>query len=85
MQQVAIIFAGTQGLLDNVEVKDIRAFEDGFYGYMDSSASQVLADIETKKALDDDLRNRLKDAINNYKQDFLAGLKDKAPALAGAK
>jgi F-type H+-transporting ATPase subunit alpha len=85
VQQVAIIFAGTQGLLDDVEVKDIRAFEDGFYGYMDSSASQVLADIEAKKALDDDLRNRLKDAINSYKQDFLAGLKDKQPALAGAK
>jgi len=85
VQQVAIIFCGTTGLLDDVEVKDIRAFEDGFYGYMDSSASQVMADIEAKKALDDDLRNRLKDAITTYKQDFLAGLKDKQPALAGAK
>ena len=85
VQQVAIIFAGTQGLLDDVEVKDIRAFEDGFYSYMDSSASQVMADIEAKKALDDDLRNRLKDAISTYKQDFLAGLKDKQPAMAGAK
>jgi F-type H+-transporting ATPase subunit alpha len=85
VQQVAIIFAGTQGLLDDVEVRDIRAFEDGFYTYMDSSASQVLADIEAKKALDDDLRARLKDAINSYKQDFLAGLKDKEPSLAGAK
>jgi len=85
VQQVAIIFAGTTGLLDDVEVKDIRAFEDGFYSYLASSASQVMADIEAKKALDDDLRNRLKDAITTYKQDFLAGLKDKEPALAGAK
>jgi len=86
VQQVAIIFCGTTGLLDDVEVKDIRAFEDGFYGYMDSSASQVMADIEAKKALDDDLRARLKDAITTYKQDFLAGLKDKAElAMAGAK
>jgi len=85
VQQVAIIFCGTTGLLDDVEVKDIRAFEDGFYGYMDSAASQVLADIEAKKALDDDLHARLKKAIEDYKQDFLAGLKDKEPALAGAK
>jgi F-type H+-transporting ATPase subunit alpha len=86
VQQVAIIFCGTTGLLDDVEVKDIRAFEDGFYGYMDSSASQAMADIEAKKALDDDLRARLKDAITTYKQDFLAGLKDKAElAMAGAK
>ena len=72
VQQVMIIFAGTNGLLDNVEVKDIRAFEDGFYGYMQSSASQVMADIEAKKALDDDIKKRLTDAINDYKANFLA-------------
>src|ERR1700678_2816292 len=44
VQQVATIFAGTNGLLDDVEVKDIRAFEDGFYSYMDTSASQVMKD-----------------------------------------
>jgi F-type H+-transporting ATPase subunit alpha len=82
VQQVAIIFAGTQGLLDDVEVKDIRAFEDGFYGYMDSAASRVLSDIESKKSLDDDLRQRLKDAINAYKQDFLASRQEAAGAKA---
>jgi F-type H+-transporting ATPase subunit alpha len=87
VQQVAILFAGTQGLLDDVEVKDIRAFEDGFYGYMESSAGPVLADIESKKALDDDLRNRLKEAITAYKQDFLASRKETpvAQETAGAK
>ena len=83
VQQVAIIFAGTQGLLDDVEVKDIRAFEDGFYTYMDSAAPQVLSGIESKKALDDDLRKGLKDAITAYKQDFLAARKE--AATAGAK
>ena len=82
VQQVAIIFAGTQGLLDDVEVKDIRAFEEGFYSYMETSASQVLADIESKKALDDDIRARLKEAITTYKQDFLANLKESAGAKA---
>src|ERR1700723_1735275 len=72
VQQVAIIFAGTQGLLDDVEVKDIRSFEDGFYAYMDSSASQVLADIATKKALDDDLRGRIHAALKEYKANFVA-------------
>jgi len=83
VQQVAIIFAGTQGLLDDVEVKDIRSFEDGFYSYMDSAAPQVLSGIESKKALDDDLRKGLKDAIIAYKQDFLAARKE--AATAGAK
>jgi F-type H+-transporting ATPase subunit alpha len=74
-QQVAILFAGTQGLLDDVEVKDIRAFEDGFYTFFDNAHPDVLADITTKKALDDDLRARLKAAITEYKQDFLASRK----------
>ncbi|MES2393058.1 MAG: F0F1 ATP synthase subunit alpha [Acidobacteriota bacterium] len=84
-QQVVIVYAGTQGLLDSVEVRDLRAFEDGLYPYLETSAPTILTDISTKKALDDDLRKRLTDAINTYKQDFLAGLKDKQTALAGAK
>jgi F-type H+-transporting ATPase subunit alpha len=75
VQQVTIIFAGTTGLLDDVEVKDIRAFEDGFHPYMESANQQLLADIEAKKALDDDLRKRLTDAIKEYKADFLANHK----------
>jgi len=82
-QQVAILYAGTQGLLDDVEVKDLRAFEDGLYPYLDSSAPTVLTDISTKKALDDTLRKQLTDAINAYKQDFLASRKE--AAVAGAK
>jgi F-type H+/Na+-transporting ATPase subunit alpha len=74
---VVIIYAGTQGLLDDVEVKDIRAFEDGLYPFMEGSQGQLLADIESKKALDDDLRKRLTGAINEYKQDFKAKLGEK--------
>jgi F-type H+-transporting ATPase subunit alpha len=77
-QQVAILYAGTQGLLDNVEVSDLRAFEDGLYPYLDSSAPTILPDISTKKALDDNLRKQLTDAINAYKQDFLANKGAKA-------
>jgi F-type H+-transporting ATPase subunit alpha len=70
--QVAILFAGTQGLLDDVKVQHIRAFEDGFHKYLDSAQTGLLSDIGEKKALDDDLRNRLKDAVNEYKQNFFA-------------
>jgi F-type H+-transporting ATPase subunit alpha len=65
-------------------VKDIRAFEDGFYKYFETTASQVLADIEAKGALAKNLKDEtaLIDAITTYKQDFLAGLKDKQAATA---
>src|SRR3978361_2191064 len=66
-KQVAILFAGVNGLLDDVEVKDLRAFEDGYYPWLESAKPTILTDIATKKALDDDLRKRLTDAINEYK------------------
>ena len=55
-QQVIILFSGTQGYLDDLRVDQIRAFEDGLYPYLDSAQSQLLNDIATKKALDDDIR-----------------------------
>ena len=58
-KQVVILFAGVNGLLDDVEVSDLRAFEDGFYPYLEASAPAVLTDIATKKALDDDIKKRL--------------------------
>src|SRR4051812_38933579 len=76
VQQVAILFAGTQGLLDDVEIRDIRAFEDGYYDYMANAQAQVMTDIEAKKALDDDIKARLTDAIKQYNSDFLAARKD---------
>ncbi|MFP5233965.1 MAG: F0F1 ATP synthase subunit alpha [Acidobacteriota bacterium] len=77
-QQVAILFAGTQGLLDDLEVADLRAFEDGYLPFLETSHPDILADITRKKALDDDLRKRLADATREFKTEFLAGRKQAA-------
>jgi len=71
-QQVIILFSGTQGYLDDLRFDQIRAFEDGLYPYLDSAQSQLLNDIATKKALDDDLRNRIHAALKEYKANFVA-------------
>jgi F-type H+/Na+-transporting ATPase subunit alpha len=71
-KQVIILFAGTQGFLDNVKVDSIRAFEDGLYKYLDSGQTALLNDIATKKALDDDLRKRIGAAIDEFKANFLS-------------
>ena len=91
-KQVAILFAGTNGFLDDVKVEYVGAFESGFYPYMDAVQSAVLKDIATKKALDDDLKKRLSTAIKEYKQNFFAetpeasvDAKKAAPAESSAK
>ncbi len=83
-QQVSIVFAGTKGLLDDVDVKQVQAFEHGFHEYMASTGKQILADIMSKKALDDDISKRLTDAINDYKGAFKAGLNENKPVMVTA-
>jgi F-type H+-transporting ATPase subunit alpha len=62
--------------------KQVAILFAGYYPYLESAQPTILTDIATKKALDDDLRKRLTDAINAYKADFLAGLKEKQETVA---
>ncbi len=71
-RQIAIIFAGTQGLLDDMPVDQIREFETFLFGFLDRKHAQVLADIANKKELTDDLRAALTTAINAAKAEFMA-------------
>jgi F-type H+/Na+-transporting ATPase subunit alpha len=80
-KQVAIIFAGVNGLLDDLAVSDLRAFEDGLYPYLESTGT-LLADIASKKVVDDDIKARLTQSVKDYKADFLARRQDKKEAVA---
>jgi F-type H+-transporting ATPase subunit alpha len=73
-QQVVVLFAGTQGYLDDLNVSDIRAFEDGLYKYFESGQTALMEDLTKKKSLDDDLRNKLHAALKEYKANFVADL-----------
>src|SRR5271170_379174 len=82
-KQIIIIYAGNNGFLDDLEVEQIGAFEDGLYKYLDSSQSALLSDILEKKTLDDDLKARIDGALKEYKQNFLAS-QNTAKQPAGA-
>ena len=71
-RQVAVIFAVTNGYLDDVDVSHIRQWERDFLAFLEASHGDVLKDIRTKKALDDDLTGRLKAAIVAFKPIFKA-------------
>jgi len=66
-QQVAIIFAGTKGFIDEVAVADVREFEAGFYGYVEVNDASLWDDIEAAGKLDDALEARLAKALEDYK------------------
>ena len=70
-RQIAIIFAGTQGHLDDMPIDQIRPFEEFLFGFLERKNAQVLSDVANKKELTDDLRAALGSAIDAAKAEFL--------------
>jgi F-type H+-transporting ATPase subunit alpha len=70
-RQIAIIFAGTQGLLDDLPVEQVQPFEEFLYPFLDRKHAQVLAEVAAKKELSDELRERLTRAIDEAKAEFM--------------
>jgi F-type H+-transporting ATPase subunit alpha len=67
-QQIMIIFAVTNGFLDDVPVDEIKAWEEGFRDFMSAEHPDLAEEIRTRKVLSDDLTARLKAAVGEYKQ-----------------
>jgi F-type H+-transporting ATPase subunit alpha len=71
-RQVAVIYAVTNGYLDDIDVGQIRKWERDFLHYLDTAHADLLPGIKSKKALDDDLTGKLKAAITAFKPLFVA-------------
>ena len=77
-KQIAIIFAGTNGFLDDLAVSDCRAFEAGLHEYLDRQEGGILAKIREKRALDDALTEELKSTLTEFKKRFQSQRSTKA-------
>jgi F-type H+-transporting ATPase subunit alpha len=69
-EQVASIFAGTQGFLDGIEVRDVVRYESAMLSFLRSDKPEVLAKIRDTKQLDDDTAAALKDALTAFGKQF---------------
>src|SRR5437764_1044864 len=68
--QVASIFAGTQGFLAAVDVKDVVRYVAAMLSYLRSDKPKILAKIRDTKQLDDDTAAALKDAPTGFGKQF---------------
>ena len=68
--QVASIFAGTQGFIDTVETKDVTRYEAAMLSFMRSEHKDILKTIRDTKVLDDDTTAKLKDALTAFGKQF---------------
>jgi len=71
-QQVLIIFAATNGLLDAVAVADVRRYEDELYRFVGSRHPGLLKAIADKKVLDDQLKGEMMSALKSFGETFVA-------------
>ncbi len=66
-QEVMVIYAGTQGFLDDIPVNRVGEFQTAFLGYVDSSAASFRQELAKLKELTPDLEKQLKTTLSDFK------------------
>jgi F-type H+-transporting ATPase subunit alpha len=69
-QMVTIIYAGNNGFIDDVEIADVRKFEDRFHPFMAENYPDIMEKIRRTKDLDKDTEAALVKAITAFKAQF---------------
>jgi F-type H+/Na+-transporting ATPase subunit alpha len=69
-KQIVIIFAGTSGILDDLDVADCRPFEQSLYRFLDTSHGALLQKIREKKAIDDEIKGELQKVLKEAKEKY---------------
>src|SRR6187399_177004 len=69
-KQVIIIYAGTNGFLDDLEVSECGPFEQSLYRHLDTSCGPLLAKIRERKAFDDEIKAELAKVFKEAKEKF---------------
>jgi F-type H+-transporting ATPase subunit alpha len=71
--QIVIIYAGTKGYLDGIEVNRLGDFEKGLIQHLNGRHPTLLTGIREKKVLDKELEDELKKALTEFKSAFGKG------------
>jgi F-type H+-transporting ATPase subunit alpha len=66
-QEVMVVYAGTQGFLDDVPIPRVQEFQNAFLTYVDASAPELRKDLAEKAEMTADIEAKLKQALNDFK------------------
>ena len=69
-EQVAVIFAGVKGYLDQIPTQKIGEFEQALLQKLNTKGSKVLGSIRKDKAISDDTEKSLKDTLDQLVKNF---------------
>jgi len=68
--QVLILFALTNGYLDDIEVKKLQRFEKEYLEFIHSNCADIMADLKKTKDIDEKLEQKIKNALERFKKSF---------------
>jgi F-type H+-transporting ATPase subunit alpha len=71
-KQVLIIFAGTNGYLDQVAIGDVDLYESELYRFFELRYASLLKGLADKKQIDDELKGQINAALKEFGQQFAA-------------
>ena len=71
-EQVAVVYAGVKGLIDEVPVELVSQFTRELREYLKSNKPEFISKVQTEKQLSEEAEAMLKDAINEVKSTMLA-------------
>jgi F-type H+-transporting ATPase subunit alpha len=72
-EQILIIYAGTSGVLDEIEIDRIDDFERKMIDHMRETHAEVIAEIKEKREISDDLRKKLDRTLGQFAQSYRGG------------
>jgi F-type H+-transporting ATPase subunit alpha len=69
-KQIAVIFAATNGFIDQIPVEEIQRFEKEFLDYLETKNPKFLTDLADKKELTESLKEILQNILNEFLKIF---------------
>ncbi len=73
-EQVAVVYAGVKGLIDEVPVEQVTQFAAELREYLKTSKPDYISKVLTEKKLSDEIESDLKESINEVKSSMLASI-----------
>jgi F-type H+-transporting ATPase subunit alpha len=71
-KQIAIIFAGTKGHLDDIPLDKVSEFESALFDYLDANNSIELETLRTEGVMSEEVSDILDKSISQFKDGFIA-------------
>jgi F-type H+-transporting ATPase subunit alpha len=69
-QQVVVIWAGTNGYVDDIAIEKVKDFEQKLLSFVENAHSGLLAKLRERKTIDDEVRDELRSAVAEFKERF---------------